>query len=408
MDGHRADDPGRLHRPAGSRRPGGAGARIKRPAGEADHADRGGGRTYRADRGSPRSSAGGRSASSAPPRKRRCGVALPPSATPRRRRSRRGRLTMNPQVMTERRATLIGALLNAIGGMSMSLYTPAMPALVTCFATTIPTIKLSLTLYFAGFTPRPAHRRAAFRRLWTAAGGARLPLAIPSRREPHGDGGAEHRLAPREGCYGASAPRRGGDLAKRSSATAHQAKSARIMNAIGLIMAVGPALSPTIGGTILSLLGWHAIFVFWPPTASSSWRPIAATMPRRRRAATRRASIHPAWSRTTRRSPPIRLPAAGDRHRLHDPGTLYASATMLPFVLIGKVGLSPVAFGIGMLAQSGSYIAGSVATRVLMRRVSARRWCRMASSSPSPTRCCSPCSSGSLRRPMSRSWARSA
>ena len=58
---------------------------------------------------------------------------------------------MNPQVMTERRATLIGALLVAIGGMSMSLYTPAMPALVTSFATTIPTIKLSLTLYFAGF-----------------------------------------------------------------------------------------------------------------------------------------------------------------------------------------------------------------------------------------------------------------
>jgi DHA1 family bicyclomycin/chloramphenicol resistance-like MFS transporter len=37
--------------------------------------------------------------------------------------------------------------------------------------------------------------------------------------------------------------------------------SARIMNLIGLILAVGPAVSPTIGGLLLSAFGWQSIFV---------------------------------------------------------------------------------------------------------------------------------------------------
>jgi DHA1 family bicyclomycin/chloramphenicol resistance-like MFS transporter len=49
-------------------------------------------------------------------------------------------------------------------------------------------------------------------------------------------------------------------------------------------------------------------------------------------------------------------------------GSIYASATMLPFVLINKVGLTPVAFGMGMLAQSGTYILASIVARLLMRR----------------------------------------
>src|SRR5437868_4933917 len=58
---------------------------------------------------------------------------------------------MTAEAMTERRATIVGALLVAVGAISMSLYTPAMPTLVAAFGTTVPTIKLSLTLYFAGF-----------------------------------------------------------------------------------------------------------------------------------------------------------------------------------------------------------------------------------------------------------------
>jgi DHA1 family bicyclomycin/chloramphenicol resistance-like MFS transporter len=53
--------------------------------------------------------------------------------------------------MSERRVSLIGALLVAIGPVSMALYTPAMTALVEAFGTSESVIKLTLTLYFAGF-----------------------------------------------------------------------------------------------------------------------------------------------------------------------------------------------------------------------------------------------------------------
>jgi DHA1 family bicyclomycin/chloramphenicol resistance-like MFS transporter len=36
--------------------------------------------------------------------------------------------------------------------------------------------------------------------------------------------------------------------------------SARILNLIGTMLAIGPALAPTIGGVILSTLGWQPIF----------------------------------------------------------------------------------------------------------------------------------------------------
>ncbi len=56
---------------------------------------------------------------------------------------------LNP--MSERRTTLLGATLTMIGPLSMAIYTPAMPELVHAFGTTDSAIKLTLSLYFAGF-----------------------------------------------------------------------------------------------------------------------------------------------------------------------------------------------------------------------------------------------------------------
>src|SRR5829696_10064396 len=53
--------------------------------------------------------------------------------------------------MTETRTAVVGALMVALGSVSMSLYTPAMPALVEAFHTTPATVKLTLTVYFGGF-----------------------------------------------------------------------------------------------------------------------------------------------------------------------------------------------------------------------------------------------------------------
>ncbi|MGO4838632.1 MFS transporter, partial [Rhizobiaceae sp. 2RAB30] len=53
--------------------------------------------------------------------------------------------------MSERRVGLLGAMLAAIGPVSMALFTPAMPDLVHAFGTTEAAVKMTLSLYFAGF-----------------------------------------------------------------------------------------------------------------------------------------------------------------------------------------------------------------------------------------------------------------
>ena len=55
-------------------------------------------------------------------------------------------------------------------------------------------------------------------------------------------------------------------------------------------------------------------------------------------------------------------------------GAIYTQATVLPFILIDRVGLSPTQFGVGMLMQTGGYLIGSLLVRQLMttlRRVPA-------------------------------------
>ena len=74
-------------------------------------------------------------------------------------------------VMSERRVSLIGAVLVAIGPMSMALYTPAMPEIVHAFGTTEAAVKLTLSLYFAGFA-------LAALALWGCATTLRLTLPV--------------------------------------------------------------------------------------------------------------------------------------------------------------------------------------------------------------------------------------
>ena len=58
---------------------------------------------------------------------------------------------MSKPLMSKRRTAIISSVLVALGPVSMSLYTPAMPQLVDAFQTTPAVIKATLTAYFAGF-----------------------------------------------------------------------------------------------------------------------------------------------------------------------------------------------------------------------------------------------------------------
>jgi DHA1 family bicyclomycin/chloramphenicol resistance-like MFS transporter len=54
-------------------------------------------------------------------------------------------------------------------------------------------------------------------------------------------------------------------------------------------------------------------------------------------------------------------------------GALYMLATVLPFVLIDEAGLTPAQFGLGMMAQTGSYFLGSILFRFLLPKIAAER-----------------------------------
>jgi DHA1 family bicyclomycin/chloramphenicol resistance-like MFS transporter len=54
-------------------------------------------------------------------------------------------------------------------------------------------------------------------------------------------------------------------------------------------------------------------------------------------------------------------------------GGLYTMPSLLPFVLIGKLGLTPLQYGLAMLAQTMALMAGNLIAGRMMRRASARR-----------------------------------
>ena len=54
-------------------------------------------------------------------------------------------------------------------------------------------------------------------------------------------------------------------------------------------------------------------------------------------------------------------------------GALYTQATVLPFILMDRIGLTPTQFGIGMLMQSGMFFFGSLVVRQLIPRYGAFR-----------------------------------
>ncbi|HWK63752.1 MAG TPA: multidrug effflux MFS transporter [Rhizobiaceae bacterium] len=267
--------------------------------------------------------------------------------------------------MSERRVGLIGAMLIAIGPVSMALFTPAMPELVVAFDTTEAAVKMTLSLYFAGFAltqlvcgplsdgfgRKPV--TFAFLSIYLAA--SLLALVAPS---------IELLIAARflQG-VGAAVGLAMSRALVRDLFT-HET-SARIMNLMGLILGIAPAAAPTIGGITMELAGWHAIFVVMFAAAITIMIVVhffmAETVERDLSRIRPKALLH---AYGTLLSTPYfmlcSLVLAGTV------GALYTQATVLPFILMQHVGLTPTEFGMSMLMQSGMYFLGALVARWLM------------------------------------------
>jgi Bcr/CflA subfamily drug resistance transporter len=274
--------------------------------------------------------------------------------------------------MTERHVAAIGSLLIALGPVSLALYTPAMPELVADFATTYPAVKATLAAYFAGFAlaqlicgplsdaygRRPA--ALAFLALYAlgSVGAVLAPTihALTAARLVQGVGAA----------VGISVAR----AIVRDNFTGEQ--SSRVMNTIGIFLAIGPAVAPTLGSLAMLAFDWRAIFVLMVIYGGVLLVAVHRFLPETNR------TPDPA-----RASPSGLLRAyaalASDRRFLFPAlmmglvfGGFYSLSSTLPFLLIDTAGLSPQAFGFGMLAQTGAYILGGIFTKALLKHVPAR------------------------------------
>jgi len=276
---------------------------------------------------------------------------------------------MTPLRMSERRTTFLGALLTTLGPISMAIYTPAMPELVRAFGTTDAAIKLSLSMFFAGFALAQlvvgpladalGRKRATLIFLTIYLAGSLLATLAPS---------VEFILAARlvQG-IGASVGVVVGRAIVRDLYTGPDA--ARILNTIGIFLAVGPAMGPTLGGLTLAAFGWHAVFLLM--VAFGLITMAVTTFLLRETIVPDLGRIRPAQLLKNY------LEVAGHPRFVAASlvlsgtiGALYAQSTMLPFVLINEVGLTPTQFGMGMLMQSGAYLTGSLTLKVVSRHIS--------------------------------------
>lgn len=275
-------------------------------------------------------------------------------------------------VMSDRRVSLICALIIMIGPISLSMYTPAMPELVTAFGSTESVVKLTLSLYFAGFAGAQlicgplsdgfGRKPVTFAFMLIYLLASFLAVSAPTietlivARFLQGVGAA----------VGTTVSR----ALVRDLFTSE--RSARIMNLIGLLMGVAPALAPTLGGVMMGLFGYQSIFLFM---AAASVVIVAV--------------VHFAMVETVPRDLSRIRPRAlaqaygtllSDRYFMFacltlagGLGAFFTQATILPFILMTRVGLSPTEFGVAMLTQSGSFFVGSLAARQLMSRFGAFR-----------------------------------
>ena len=267
---------------------------------------------------------------------------------------------------------MVGALLVALGPVSMALYTPAMPQLADVFSTTEPMIKLTLSLYFGGFALAQlisgpfsdafGRRKASMVFLSIFLAGSLMAALAPNvwvlmaGRLVQGIGSSVGMTVSR--------------AIVRDQFTG--AQSARIMNMIGIMLAIGPAVAPTIGGLSLVALGWQSIFVIMIGFGITAIGVVLLFMPETTIPDPGR--LHPVLLARSYRA------ILSNGHFVSAAltiacsiGALYALATILPFILIHQVGMTPAEYGIGMLAQTGSFLSGSLLFRYLLGRYQAQQ-----------------------------------
>ncbi|MBJ3775351.1 multidrug effflux MFS transporter [Acuticoccus mangrovi] len=277
---------------------------------------------------------------------------------------------------SELRISLIGGLMIGLGPVSVSIYAPALPQITADLGTSADVISLSITLFFAGFAVfqlvcgtlsdslgrKPV--ALAFFALYFLATLAALvavnPEMLLAARFFQGIGAAVGVAVTRAIVR---------DLFDGET-------SVRVLSLMATVIAIGPTLAPSIGGVIVEFLNWRAIFVLLAVWSLVVIFAIGFGLRETRPPRPGQLRLGPLW-RSARRLvtdwrymvPTLGVAGVG--------GTMYALASVLPFLIIGEIGLSPTGYGLWMIFQSGMYMTGSIVARTLSRFWAPRRLAAM-------------------------------
>nr|WP_269144678.1 multidrug effflux MFS transporter [Devosia faecipullorum] len=271
--------------------------------------------------------------------------------------------------MSARRTALIGGLMVATGPLSLTLYSPALPTIVADFGTTDTAGKLTLTVYFAAFalaqlicgplSDRYGRRAVGMVFFAIYVLGSLIAAAAPS---------LEMLFIGRfvQG-FGVSA-----GVALSRAMVRDQfigSEAIRILTLVSLILTITPAIAPTLGSVILLLGSWHFMFVVMAGFGLAILALLATgareTLPEDKRVKLRLRTILANY-RALLVAPDFVVPSlllglafAG----------FHAFTAILPFIFIDDLGLTPFQFAMIMLAQTASFILGSLAAGSLSTRL---------------------------------------
>ncbi|MDX1634474.1 MAG: multidrug effflux MFS transporter [Marinobacter sp.] len=257
--------------------------------------------------------------------------------------------------------TILLAAAVALGPLAMDMYLPALPALRDSLATSTDQVQLTLSIYMVGF---------ALAQLICG------PLADRFGRKPVMVGGFVLFALASIGCalassietlllcrflqaFGGSAGPVLGRAAVRDIYTPREA--ARIMAILASIMALAPAIAPTLGGLLLGSFGWPAIFLALGGYALVMAVVVAVGIPEPLAPANRQSlRLGSLW----RNYRSIGVDPSFLGYTLTNAftfGGLFAFLSGASFVLIDFLGVQPRHFGYYFALVVAGYIAGNLA-----------------------------------------------
>jgi DHA1 family bicyclomycin/chloramphenicol resistance-like MFS transporter len=189
---------------------------------------------------------------------------------------------------SDRRLILLLGALAACGPLSIDMYLPSLPSLAAAFGTTAAAAQITLTSFMLGFSlgmlvygplsdaygRRPVLLGGIV--LYTLASvGCALSFSIDSL--------VMMRFLQALGAGSASV------LARAIARDAHApSDAARVLSMLAIVTSIGPLLAPLIGGQLLLLGGWRAVFVtltlFGTLCAVATYLRVPETWPREKRA----------------------------------------------------------------------------------------------------------------------------